>query len=819
MKQSKAIALICKNFYSPRSVPENIFHCQARYRQHVAEIDNFHTVGTEIAELVQQRFPESTCTHLETLPPRRAQFAPWPEWTYPPLKDHLINSGIRQLYSHQSAVAKHAWDGRSVVVATGTSSGKSLGYLLPILSTLQADPTACALYLTPTKALGNDQLTKVSRLVKDVPGLHGIGPAPYDGDTPSDARSGIRDQSRFIFSNPDMVHTSLLAHHTRWGRLLRHLKFVVIDECHTYRGVFGAHVALVIRRLRRLAKHYGSDPVFILASATASNPGEHAQRLIGCPVAEVTEDGAPTGARTVMLWEPGFIDGAEGEHGAPVRRAATTESAGLMACAITEGARALTFVRSRRGAEIVALRTAEDLTLMGRPDFARRVASYRAGYLAEDRRRLERMLDSGELLGVATTNALELGIDIGGLDAVVTAGFPGTIASFWQQAGRAGRRGQGSLVIFVGRDEPMDNYLLHHPEALLRKPIERIVFDPTNPFVLRAHVFCAAVEKPLSTQDITSFGAEAVVEQLVQEGLLRKRPHGWFAVQPPEPAELTPDTAHQMVGLRGSAEREIVIVESTTGRLLGTIDSERAPSQVHPGAVYMHQGETFVIEELDLTDRLALARPDTPDWTTFARSTTDIRIIGDPGPDELRDLGGGVWVAAVDVEVTTQVTSYITKLADGTVLDSVALDMPRQSLTTRAVAYTIDPLALTAMGISAADAPGTLHAAEHAAIGMLPLLATCDRWDIGGVSTANHPDTGLPTVFVYDGSPGGAGFADCGFQRFQEWIAATFDTVRSCSCESGCPSCVQSPKCGNGNQPLDKAGATKLLGAMVSLLG
>lgn len=785
----------------------------------MASSSGFPTVGMEIADFVQRRFPQSTCTHLETIPPRPASYAPWPEWLFPPLRNYLEEQGIRQPYSHQVAVAEHAWAGRNVVVATGTSSGKSLGYLLPILSALQADPTACALYLTPTKALGSDQLSNVLRMTRDSPELRSIGPAPYDGDTPADARSGIRDESRFIFSNPDMVHASLLGNHARWGRLLRHLKFVVIDECHTYRGVFGAHVAMVIRRLTRLARHYGSDPVFILASATATDPAEHAERLIGSPCAEVTKDGAPTGARTVMLWEPGFIEGAEGENGAPVRRAATTESADIMAAAISEGARTLTFVRSRRGAEIVALRAAEELTLLGRPDFARRVASYRAGYLPEDRRRLERMLDDGTLLGVATTNALELGIDVGGLDAVVTAGFPGTIASFWQQAGRAGRRGQGSLVVFVGRDEPMDNYLLHHPEALLSKPVERIVFNPANPFVLRSHVYCAAVERALTSADITQWHAEPVVEQLVAEGLLRKRPQGYFAVEPFEESDLTPDTAHQLVSLRGSSEREIVIVESTTGRLLGTIDAERAPSQVHPGAVYMHQGETFVIDELDLIDRVALARPDTPEHTTFARSTTDIRIVGDPGPGQLKDLGGGVWVAAVDVEVTTQVTSYITKLADGTVLDSVALNMPKQSLTTRAVAYTVDPLALTAMGISAADSPGTLHAAEHAAIGMLPLLATCDRWDIGGVSTAQHPDTGLPTVFVYDGHPGGAGFADCGFERFKEWITATFDTVRSCSCESGCPSCIQSPKCGNGNQPLSKAGTITLLGSLVSLMG
>lgn len=775
--------------------------------------ENLHTVGTEIAELLRRRYPESACTHLETIPPRPAQWADWPDWVLPGLQNHLQDQGIGRLYAHQARVAKLAWAGEHVVVATGTSSGKSLGYLLPTLTALAEDPTACALYITPTKALGSDQLRAVLDLTRALPELKGLGAAPYDGDTPTEARAGIRDDARFIFSNPDMIHASMLANHVRWGRFLRHLKYVIIDECHAYRGVFGAHVALVIRRLRRLAAHYGSSPVFILASATATDPGAHANNLIGLPVAEVAEDGAPTGARTIMLWEPGFMEGVEGENGAPVRRAATTEAAGIMASAIYEGARTLTFVRSRRSAETVALRAAEELSLMGRPDFGRRVASYRAGYLAEDRRKLERLLDDGTLLGVASTNALELGIDVGGLDAVVTAGFPGTVASFWQQAGRAGRRGQGSLVVFVARDEPMDTYLVHHPEALLDRPIERIVFDPTNPYTLRAHVYCAAVEKPLTLADVAELRAEKVVLELERAGLLRRRPRGWFAVDLPG-AELTPDTAHESVNLRGGSSHDVMIVESTTGRLLGTIDTERAPSQVHPGAVYVHQGESYVIDELDFDNYVALARPEAPEWTTYARSDTDIRIIGDPGEDELVNPGPGLWVANVDVEVTTRVVGYIAKLADGTVLDTVSLDMPAQHLTTRAVAYTIDPTSLRAMGLAAADIPGTLHAAEHAAIGMLPLLATCDRWDIGGVSTAEHPDTGLPTVFVYDGQPGGAGFADHGFQRFGEWIAATFAAVRECPCEAGCPSCVQSPKCGNGNNPLDKAAAIKLLGAL-----
>jgi len=773
-------------------------------------------LGAELTAAISRRFPASTCTYQTVQESRAARYGAWPTWVHPGVREHLADEGITRLFSHQSATAEHAWRGEDVVVATGTSSGKSLGYLLPILSALADTPNACALYLTPTKALGSDQLQAVSALTRAVAGLDTIHPAPYDGDTPTEARGGIRDASRFIFTNPDMLHVSVLAHHQRWARLLRHLRFIVVDECHTYRGVFGAHVALVLRRLLRLAGHYGARPTVILASATANDPAAHAATLIGRPVTAVTEDGAPTGARTVVLWEPGFLEGVEGENGAPVRRAATSEAAGIMATFVAEGARTLTFVRSRRSAEQVALRTMEELSSLGRPDFGRRVAAYRAGYLAEDRRRLERQLDDGTLLGVATTNALELGIDVGGLDAVVTAGFPGTVASFWQQAGRAGRRGQGSIVVLVARDEPMDTYLVHHPEALLGRPVERAVFNPRNPYVLRGHVYCAAVEKPLSEADVEALGANDVVAELTDAGLLRRRPRGWFPA-PLLDAPLNPDTAHAHVQLRGGSGEEVLIVDVSDGRLLGTIDAARAAAQVHPGAVYLHQGESFVIEELDFDDHIALARPELPDYSTIARSETSIRLLGDP--DELVNYSPGLWVASVEVEVTDRVTGYIVKLPDGTTADHVPLDMPEQTLVTRAVAYTIDPLALEAMGVTAADTPGTLHAAEHAAIGLLPLIATCDRWDIGGVSTALHQDTMLPTVFVYDGHPGGAGFADEGFARFPEWIEATFDAVRSCGCESGCPSCVQSPKCGNGNNPLDKAGALKLLGALVTMTG
>lgn len=757
---------------------------------------DFCSFGGELVRGLREQFPHSTITHVEEVPARPAEYGEWPEWVHPALRHALEERGVQRLFRHQQQCAEAAWRGEDVVVATGTSSGKSLGYQLPVLSALAADERACALYITPTKALGSDQLQATLALTKDLPG---ITPAPYDGDTPVDARRAIRDQSRFVFTNPDMLHASILGSHERWARLLRHLRFIVVDESHTYRGVFGANVSLVFRRLLRLARAYGSEPTLVFASATSAAPTEHAELLCGRPVRAVDVDTAPTGERTVVLWEPGFIEGAEGEHGAPVRYAATTEAASIMGWLVREGARTLTFVRSRSAAEIVAMRAQEDLSAAGRPDFARRIAAYRAGYLAEDRRALERALDEGDILGMATTNALELGIDVGGLDAVVMAGYPGTVASFRQQAGRAGRRGQGSLVVLVARDEPMDAFLVHHPEALLGRPVERSVFNPSNPYILRGHLYHAALERPLTSKDVDDFGAHDVVEQMCEEGLLRKRPRGWF---PAPDADVT-------VSIRGGAGAEVMIVDVSDGRLLGTVDAARALTQVHEGAVYVHQGEHFVVQELNLDDYVALVEPAQPDYTTRARSTTDIRILGEA--HETRQLAKGVWVASVDVEVTDRVTGYVVRLADGSVSEHIPLDLPAQHLETRAVAYTIDPLVLDSLGISAGEVPGALHAAEHAAIGLLPLIATCDRWDIGGVSTALHQDTLLPTVFVYDGHPGGAGMSDEGFARFHTWITATYGAVESCPCEHGCPSCIQSPKCGNGNQPLDKQAALKVL--------
>jgi DEAD/DEAH box helicase domain-containing protein len=767
---------------------------------------------------------ESPVTHVVTLPARSEVPVDWPSWAEPSVVAAFAGVGVARPWSHQAAASSLAWDGRHVVLATGTASGKSLGYQLPVLSALVGEPRATALYLSPTKALGADQLRVVSALGLDE-GPSGIRPSVFDGDTPRDERDWVRAHARWVFSNPDMLHRSVLPRHGKWASFLRRLRYVVLDECHAYRGVFGSHVALLLRRLRRLCARYGSSPTFVLASATVSDPAESARRLTGLPVTAVTADGSPRGPRTVVLWEPPLLAELRGENGAPVRRSAGAEAGRMLADLVVERARTLAFVRSRAGAEVVALRAARALAEV-EPALAARVSAYRAGFLPEERRALERALESGELLGVASTNALELGVDIVGLDAVLVVGFPGTRASFWQQAGRAGRAGRAALVVLVARDDPLDTYLVHHPEALLGRPVEGCVLDPTNPYVLGPQLACAAAESPLTEAEVSAgpdalFGGARtgqVLDALVAEGALRRRPGGWFWARPGEwPAG--------SVDIRGGGGGQIVVVESDTGRMLGTVDWARAPATVHPGAVYLHRGASFVVDELNLDDGLALVHPEEPDWSTSARTVVDVMVVapesseGDPAVPPTGRSAGGVTVRLGEVVVTSRVVSYLRRRPSGEVIETVPLDMPEQSLRTRAVWYTIEESLLLDAGLDAARFPGALHAAEHAAIGLLPLFAVCDRWDIGGMSTALHPDTGRPTVFVHDGHPGGAGFADRGYADVLPWLTATRETIASCGCRTGCPSCVQSPKCGNGNNPLDKDGAIAVLDIVLRALG
>lgn len=747
--------------------------------------------------------------HVHEIPARDAVTAQWPQWAHPDVIEAYRMLGVQEPWRHQVEAAESAHAGKHTILATGTASGKSLAYQLPALDQIHRtaledrvslEPSgSVALYLAPTKALAADQLSAINALK-----LPTIRADTYDGDTDAGARRWIRDHANFVLANPDMLHFGVLPNHAWWSRFFRRLKYVIIDEAHSYRGVFGSHVANLLRRLRRICTYYGADPVFIGASATSSDPARSFGRLIGADAQAFTEDYSPHGSTTVAFWEPVLTD-LKGENGARERRSVIAETSDLLANLVSAQVRTIAFIKSRRGAETIAAisqRLLEDV----HPGLPGRVAAYRSGYLPEERRDLEARLRSGELLGVSSTSALELGIDIAGLDAVLIAGWPGTRASLFQQIGRAGRTGQEALAAFVASDDPLDTFLVHHPEAVFDIAVEATVFDPSNPYVLGPHLCAAAAELPIAPAELSIFGdsASALLNQLVEQGYLRRRPSGWFWTHS--------QSAAALVNLRADGGGPINIVESATGSLLGTMGSPQSHYQAHTGAVYVHQGQTFVVDELNEQDHCAMVTRAKPDFYTQARDVTQIEVIG----TERSMHWGEVGVSFGEVKVTTKVVSFQRKaLVSNEILGEEPLELEARVLFTRAVWFTVDAALLTTAGLVAAQIPGSLHAAEHAAIGLLPLVASSDRWDIGGVSTALHADTGLPTVFVYDGHPGGAGFAERGFEAAAVWLGATRKAIAACECETGCPSCVQSPKCGNKNNPLDKAGAVTLLDVLL----
>lgn len=737
--------------------------------------------------------------HLEHLSPRLPTTVR-PDPPFPPqLARRLHSMGIAGLWTHQAASIAATRLGDHTIVSSGTASGKSLCFNLPVFETIIEDKHARALYLYPTKALAQDQLRAIRSFA-----LPTVTAATYDGDTPSEERTSVRRYASIVLSNPDMLHFGILPQHARWADFFANLAFVVVDEAHVLRGIFGSHVGAIIRRLRRVALHYGSDLRFILTSATIGNPGDLAERLVGIPFTVVTEDGSPRGNRLFAFWNPPLLDEAKG-----VRGSSNWESARLLAAFVEQGIRTISFAKSRRAAELVAKYAKQ---MVSSDDLSDRIRPYRAGYLASERREVERLLFSGELLGVAATTALELGIDVGGLDAVVMNGFPGTVAAVWQQSGRAGRSGQESVAILVAHEDPLDQYYVNHPSFLLSKPYEAALVDVTNPNVLRPHLGSAAFEMPLEidrADAVFGSGGKQLAEQMVAQGdlaLRSRRPRGstqavsflhWKRRRPPG----------RELDIR-SAGSAYALVEDSTGALLGTVDGARAFHQAHPGAIYLHQGDNWIVTTLDIENQVALVQPATVDYFTQARTTSDIRILSVQSSKLVKEtpfhVGG--------VIVTERVVAYARKsISTGDTLAVVGLDLPEQVLTTIAFWYTVGEDVVKRARIGPQDLPGALHAAEHAAIGILPLFAMADRWDIGGVSTALGIDTGLPTVFIYDGYPGGAGIAERGFEHAEEHLKATLQAVRDCVCAAGCPSCVQSPKCGNGNEPLDKAAAVALM--------
>ncbi|MCP3857553.1 MAG: DEAD/DEAH box helicase [Actinomycetia bacterium] len=751
---------------------------------------------SELPALFDRLQAEGRVVHLETLPGRAAVTAELHHPLDTGVRDRL---GVDDFWSHQVQAIDAVRQGQSVVVATGTASGKSLCYQAPIAEAAVSGlrPTT-ALLLFPTKALAQDQLRALHRL--DIPRLV---PATYDGDSTPDERSWVRSHANVLLTNPEMLHGGILPHHNRWATFLKRLRYIVIDELHVLRGIFGSHVAHLLRRLRRLCAHYGTEPTFVFTSATIGEPGRLASELCGLDVLEITDDGSPQGERLVALLDPPVLDVLSG-----ARPSSRSEAGSVMADLVASGHRTIAFCRSRAGTELLAADARRHL-----PDhLGTTLRSYRAGYLPAERREIEDDLHEGRIRGVVATSALELGVDIGGLDACVIDGFPGTIASLWQQMGRAGRDGAQSAAVLVAGDDQLDRWYVHHPSDVFTRPPEPAVINPANRFVARPHLSCAAFEKPLTHDDEKFWPGllDDMILDLVRSDDLIVRPRG-RTNQPTGLWNGRGFPAHG-VGLRSGSSAEFRIVD-TDHNLIGTVDGARAHSVVHPGAVYLHQGQPWRVLELDDHDRTAIVEPCTDDISTHVRSSVSISVLA---TDDARPFGHGTHLHLGSVEVTTLITGYqIRDLTSRRMIGHESLELTPVSVQTRGVWYTHEPELFDDVGLSADQIPGTLHAVEHAAIAVLPLFAICDRWDVGGVSSPMQADTGRPTVFIHDGHQGGTGIAELAWEAAPRHLTATHEVISQCGCVDGCPSCVHSPKCGNNNDPLDKAGAIDLLAAVL----
>ncbi len=726
--------------------------------------------------------------HEDEYSSRPPRLVALPEELSPRVRAALEQAGITSLYSHQAKAVASAFEAPTIIT-TGTASGKSLCFQLPTLELLTGDRAARAMYLYPTKALAQDQARAIHAF-----GLsQAIRPAIYDGDTPRAERAAIRKRSNLIITNPDMLHVGILPHHASWGDVLANLAFVVVDEAHVYRGVFGSHVGNVLRRLRRAAAIYGTAPRFLMASATIANPVELAERLTGLDNFNlVDDDGAPRATRRTAMWNPPLLDKELGMRGSVLYEAAEVFSE-----LVSAGARTICFMKSRKGVELILRHALNRLD----PELGERIAPYRAGYTPAQRHDIERRLAGGELLGVVATDALELGIDIGELDAAICVTFPGTVASLKQMWGRAGRRGRG-LAVYVAGEDALDQFFCRHPDEFLARPVEAAILDPHSPEIYGEHLICAAHEAPLSHPDQDFFGPgwRAHAEELAEAGLLRERPRGFV----PSRAD---DYPAARVALRSASADSFVLIDVGSGELIGTIEAVRAYGTVHEGAIYMHLGRSYRVLELDLDSRRALLEPFTGDYFTQSKreSMTYIERL-----HEQRQTHG-VTLSFGEVVYSETVLGYQRKgLQDHQTIDFHALDLPTVEFPTRALWYELDEL-IARESFPSEHLLGALHALEHGQIAVLPLIAMCDRWDIGGLSTNAHPQTLGPTIFIYDGHPGGVGITRRGFDQFGRLVADAQRLIGECPCRSGCPSCVQSPKCGNLNEPLSKRGALELL--------
>ncbi len=732
--------------------------------------------------------------HIQSIPARDAIFNKLDEPVYPALQARLESLNLSSLYSHQARAVNAVRRGKNVMVATASASGKTLCYNVAVLEVILHDHSSQALYIFPTKALAQDQIRSLKELAcPDI--ISPVACATFDGDTPQSERAAVRRKAKIIITNPDMLHIGILPNHKAWSRLFRNLKYVVIDEAHIYRGVFGSHLANILRRLHRICASYGSTPQFICCSATIANPKEHVEKLVGRPFEVIDEDGSPHGSKSFVFWNPPLID----ETGT-TRHSSNSEATFLFTELVKNNIRSLVFTRTRKLTELLYVYSREQLG----SSLGRLIKPYRAGYLPEDRRQIEQELFNGSLIGVVATTALELGIDIGDLEATVLVGYPGSISSAWQQAGRSGRGSGASLSFLIAQNNPLDQYFMNHPGLFFQKKFEHALINPDNVNILKPHLLCAAWEQPLSDDDGTFFGVDfgKAITELEAEGKLRRGGGKLY---------LSPRIAHPArdISIRSTSGENYAVIDASSGyELMETVESSVAFFQIHPGAIYLHQGDSYLVEKLDIQNHIAIVKPTDLPYYTQTKEIIDIKIL----TTDREKTRLGMKVCFGSVEVTNNVVGF-KKKAQFTeeLIGEEPLDLPPIRFLTQALWFELPESSIEQIAEAGLDFAGGLHAAEHAAIAMLPLFALCDRNDIGGVSTPLHADTGKAQIFIYDAYPGGIGIAEKGFEIIKDLWSATLEAIKECPCQEGCPSCIQSPKCGNNNEPLDKKAAMVLL--------
>jgi DEAD/DEAH box helicase domain-containing protein len=735
-----------------------------------------------IEQLKKYKWYRGQIVETKVIPARSGDYGELSPPLSSSLQRYLVSKGIMRLYSHQTESIKKIREGINLIITTGTASGKTLCFNLPILERLEKDEKATALYLYPLKALTNDQLKVLKEMERFLETE--LEPAIYDGDTPKEKRTSIREKSRIILSNPYELH-QVLPYHYKWENFLKNLKFVVIDEAHRYKGVLGSNFALLIRRFLAVCEVYGSSPQFILSSASIANPVEFAEKLTSKGFEWIDEDGSPRGRKFFLFWNPSKYN----------ERSVHVQTKDLLVHSVKNNLQTLCFVASRRLSELISFWIKnEELEL--------RISSYRAGYLPLERREIERKLRQKELEGVVSTTALELGIDIGGLDCVIISGYPGTVASFFQQAGRAGRKTQDSLVIFVGFEDALDQYLLKHPEVLLSGNFENAVIDLSNPYILSGHLLCAASELPIKKDNYKSLGpiTEEILESLQKENLVRETPGGYIYCGKERP--------QQVVSLDNISSQQVKVVWEN--QILETLDLQRAYASAHTGAVLIHQGESYVVEELDLKNLKAKVKKEEVDYFTESIDIDEVKLIEEEERKVFRDFA----LFLGKVEVQDKYIGYKIKKYEQ-VVNFAQLDLPLVIFQTMGLWFDLPVHLRNECEFRGLDFAGGMHAVEHAMISISPLLAMCDRRDLGGVSYPFYPETGKALIFIYDAYEGGIGISEKLFETFKALVQMTHNLIKDCGCEEGCPACILSSKCGNNNRPMDKEAALYILENML----